>query len=156
MVKKITSLNLETDDLEALRLRGIDNVSELARKAIKATLSDYFEDMEVFLKIGMVSDEIDRIDESLYKLNNQLSTLSNRRESLIEHKKKLEAEHIAVQRSTQLSSLIQKLNGLLVQNRFDAPTIYEIAPDIIKQIEEYNPNFNLDAHIERTKLILDI
>lgn len=156
MVKKITSLNLETDDLEALRLRGIDNVSELARKAIKATLSDYFDDMEVFLKISMVSDELDRIDESLYKLNNQISTLSSRKESLREHKKKLEAEHIAVQRSTQLSSLIQKLNSLLVQHRFDASTIEQVAPDIIEQIKEYNSNFDLLAHIERTKLILDI
>lgn len=152
---KVTTLNLDEDDVEELKRRGMHNISEVARRAISATLSDYFDDVEIFLKMNMVEDNIEKIDDMVFAFNRKINNLNKRKEALIHQYENLQNEHEAIQRTTKLSSLIQRLNSQIVTNNFSSDITLTTSQAMINQILELNPKFDLESHIERMKVILD-
>ena len=152
---KVTTLNLDEDDVEELKRRGMHNISEVARRAISATLSDYFDDVEIFLKMNIVEDNIEKIDDMVFAFNRKINNLNKRKEALVYQYEDLKSEHEAIQRTTKLSSLIQRLNSQIVTNKFNHDITITTSQDMINQILELNPKFDLIAHIERMKVILD-
>ena len=152
---KVTTLNLDEDDVEELKKRGMHNISEVARRAISATLSDYFDDVEIFLKMNMLEDNIEKIDDMVFAFNRKINNLNKRKESLLYQYENLKSEHEVIQRTTKLSSLIQRLNSQIVSNKFDPTITITTSQDLITQILQLNPKFDLISHIERMKVILD-
>lgn len=152
---KVTTLNLDEDDVEELKRRGMHNISEVARRAISATLSDYFDDVEIFLKMNMIEDNIEKIDDMLFAFNRKSNNLNKRKEALQYQYENLKSEHEAIQRTTKLSSLIQRLNSQIVTNKFNHELTITTSQDMLTQIINLNPKFDLPSHIERMKVILD-
>lgn len=155
MGKKVTTVNLDEDDVIELQRRGISNISEAARKGIKAMLSDYFDDVEVYIKIQIIEEEIEKIDDTLFNLNRRINKFNTQKKTLQSKLQSLHEEHETVLRVTRLSTLTQRLNSNIILNRFDLNLIESSANELITEIISLNPQFNLEHHILRMKEILD-
>lgn len=151
---KRTTVNVPELAYEEFQKRGI-NFSLFVRRAMKAMIGDYFEDVEVYLKREMLIDEQKRIDEKINNINNQIIHLNNRKNKIDEQIRHLDLQHVAAQRAADLSQLTRTLNKVITGCNFNAGLVEETAPDILEQMKSLNPEFNLPAYIERMKDILD-
>lgn len=99
---------------------------------------------------------IDLLQDRIAKLKAEIEQVDKKYELLQKLEKELEVQEslAGVSRAAgKAFTDLQYLNKRIVYYKFDVGTIMKKHGDIIKRIKEYDPNFDIDAHVERQKII---
>lgn len=151
---KITSVNLDPDIVEEAKRKGF-NISEECRNALQILVSDEFNDVDIGLKIEILVKQSEQIDNDLNNINNTISQLNNRKNCASDEIKLLQSQQLAIRNSNMLNKLTGILNKSIITNRFDISIIKLHHDDIIRQIQTIKPEFEIEHHVNRMKLIMD-
>jgi len=152
MGRKITTLNLNESDIEIAKRMGI-NLSALVRKAVRAAVEHRFDDLELGIRLSSIEERLASIDGEINILNNRLNNLNREKELLIAKADQIRKELTLSENAARLADLMQTLNNYLLTNDFDTSTVPE---NLLSEIQEILPDFDLEAHITKLRTILDI
>lgn len=129
---------------------GID-LSKLASQALDIADSDLFGDIAVELRTKITDELIIETEDEIKKTEARLVMLQQR---LLEANIKKEKIHFEWQRtknSIMYSRMLYQLNQVIIAAKYDIHATRVAAPDVLKEILEISPLFNLEIHIAELK-----
>ena len=151
---RITSINLDPELVKQAKLKGY-NISEECRNALEILVGDEFNDVDIGLKIEILVKQSEQIDNDLNNVHNEISQLNNRKIDVSDEIKTLRSQQLAIRNSNMLNKLTGILNKSIITNKFDIDIIKLHHDDIIRQIQTIKPEFEIEHHINRMKMIMD-
>lgn len=154
MGNKTSTVYLDEDDVAEFKARNL-NISNAARTAMRTILETGFDDIATMLRVSTIDRELTSLEGDLNTLNKHKYLLIYKQKKLIETRDNLLTNMKAIQTSNRISELTQVLNKHIIDSRFDSISIAAEFPDMIVELEQLNPNFNIVTHIERLKIVLD-
>ena len=154
MGNKTSTVYLDEDDVAEFKARNL-NISNAARTAMRTILETGFDDIATMLRVSTIDRELTSLEGDLNTLNKHKYLLIYKQKELIETRDNLLTNMKAIQTSNRISELTQVLNKHIIDSKFDPISIAAEFPDMIVELEQLNPNFNIVTHIERLKIVLD-
>jgi hypothetical protein len=129
-------------------------LSGFTQTAVDILLSEGFDDFAMSLKLKMLDIEQAKIEEDIAKTESHLRYLTKQYERNKELYSMVSKNYEDAKVSVYICSLIDKLNTCIITNGYDKDIIEKQAHDIIEEIVENNPGFNLEKHIDRIRKLV--
>jgi len=155
-MSKTKIINVRVDEETYEKIRSLDiPVSDILRMGIQfvITLCGDVEDYELYSKLLILDLEEKRylslkekIDEYSDKINRELTKVSKEKEritTLLREKRYNE----------KLSELYYKLNKALKKYNYDLDKVRSESMDLIEEIKEIDPDFDLERHTNRVMVL---
>lgn len=147
---------VDIDDLKRFNEISTVSASEIVRSAIKAVIDGSLNEVEIDIRLDQMGKQLQRLAEDRAIVFTRLESLDSTIESITTEMTNLREERDLIRRTARLSSLSSTLNKVIIANHYNEEVINELCSNIISQIVEIRPSFNLAEHIARMKIMLDM
>jgi hypothetical protein len=125
---------------------GID-LSKLASQALDIADSDLFGDIAVELRTKITNELIVETEDEIKKTESRLLLLQQRLVEAQGKRDRIQFEYQRTKKSIMYSRMVYQLNQVVIAAKYDVNATRIAAPEILKDILEVSPLFNLEVHI---------
>jgi len=125
---------------------GID-LSKLASQALDIADSDLFGDIAVELRTKITNELIVETEDEIKKTESRLLLLQQRLVEAQGKRDRIQFEYQRTKKSIMYSRMLYQLNQVVIAAKYDVNATRIAAPEILKDILEVSPLFNLEVHI---------
>jgi len=129
---------------------GID-LSKLASQALDIADSDLFGDIAVELRTKITNELIVETEDEIKKTESRLLLLQQRLVEAQGKRDRIQFEYQRTKKSIMYSRMVYQLNQVVIAAKYDVNATRIAAPEILKDILEVSPLFNLEVHIIELK-----
>lgn len=129
---------------------GID-LSKLTSQALDIADSDLFGDIAVELRTKITDELIVETEDEIKKVQSRLVLLNQRLLEAQVKREKIHFEYERTKKSIMYSRMLYQLNQVIIAAKYDINAVRTSALEILKDILEISPLFNLEVHIKELK-----
>jgi hypothetical protein len=147
MGKVTTSVYLDSNLLEQIAEKTDMNVSTAVNVALEMFLRYEMDDTLLHFKL-------DRIEQEHNLLQIEKQQIENRITNLIKYKETVQKEYDDIKKRDRELVLVRLLNNQLITYDYNEFDIIENYTDLLNEMKEVNPEFNLTKYITRMKKII--
>ncbi len=153
-MKKTTSVYVSDEKIDLINQKGI-NLSQVVETTLDTILSDDFDDLDISMRLRYNEDEILKLKQDVATLTAQIDIKRLRLNYLIDDNEKMQREWEESKQTVRLARLTRQLNKIIIASGYCEYDVKVSADTILTRICEANPHFELTAHIERFKKIMN-
>lgn len=141
-------------ELEQFKKISPISASEAVRNLFRQAIEDTFDDAQLIVRSEYLAQANTRLNERLNELNTERNSVLQEIESNNKQIQDLRDRAELIHRTKRLGDLTMALNKQLVAYHFDEEYINDMCADIIFEIRQIKPAFDLAKHITRMKVIM--
>lgn len=143
------------DDSKVTRARDLGfEISNLLDRTLDMVLSEEYEDMIIMNKLRIFDERIESTELSIIEnqfriqiLEKDLGMLKLEREALVK-------DYEYTKRIIHVNRLTQAVNQILILHDYNVDESMPFAQEIVDELKEINPEFNITEHAKRLKIIM--
>lgn len=140
--------------LKELEDRGFGSVSDVIDRIADTLLSEEYDDIATQLRLQILDN---KIYETRVKLAEFRLAIAASEHDIVEFER-MKVDTIKqweyTKNTVRRTQHIKRLNRVIVAGEYDIHVVQETGKEIISNIMEIDPEFNLQAHVSRLKSIL--
>ena len=152
-MRRNTSVNVDEGVVNNLRELGF-TLTGFTQTAVDVVLSEGFDDFAVALKLKLLEEEEQKLEEEISRCESKLRYLNMQLGRSHELHDIMVRNYEASERSAIVCKLVDELNSVIIINGYDIDAVVRKSPDLIKEIQSFNPDFILEKHIERIRKLV--
>ena len=152
-MRRNTSVNVDEGVVNNLRELGF-TLTGFTQTAVDVVLSEGFDDFAVALKLKLLEEEEQKLEEEISRCESKLRYLNMQLGRSHELHDIMVRNYEASKRSAIVCKLVDELNSVIIINGYDIDAVVRKSPDLIKEIQSFNPDFILEKHIERIRKLV--
>lgn len=152
-MRRNTSVNVDEGVVNNLRELGF-TLTGFTQTAVDVVLSEGFDDFAVALKLKLLEEEEQKLEEEISRCESKLRYLNMQLGRSHELHDIMVRNYEASKRSAIVCKLVDELNSIIIINGYDIDAVTRKSPDLIKEIQSFNPDFILEKHIERIRKLV--
>lgn len=154
MVKKTYSVYVDDGKVKRARELGFE-LSPTLERSLDMVLSQEYEDLVISSKLAIFSERMEGLKLAIIECQYRLKAYTLDLETLVQEKEALLKDYEYTKKVIRINNLTQALNQTLIMQDYNVEVALEFANDIVDELISVNPSFNVYAHTERLKAIMN-
>lgn len=149
-----TSLYLDRELVTRLVADGW-NVSSLVTEALELVDTPEWEDVRILAKIKLLETRKEEVEKELYNSKRRIKALEIENTRLTKDVIQVKEDWEIIKRTTRMQEYIQTLNRVVISAMYNVDEIKISARELIPKIIELNPDFDIYAHVDRLRTVME-